>query len=235
MHDGKRVGCELCGLGRMCFPGRLASASERMMRGLGIRRMQVPRGRTLYRSAEKAQSLYMIRSGCIKELDNSNGRDATVINFAFPGEMLSLQCLEPATSKTTGVAVEPSFVCAVPLHAFDSICATAPWAGVELIRLIAKAGSAARDSLTLIRDKESHERVAGFLLNVFERLQLRGLGGREIRLGMSRDDIANYLGLRSETVSRCFTELARRQLIRVRAKRVEILKIAELRNVFHPA
>jgi CRP/FNR family transcriptional regulator len=177
----------------------------------------------------------MIRSGCIKELDNSNGRDATVINFAFPGEMLSLQCLEPATSKTTGVAVEPSFVCAVPLHAFDSICATAPWAGVELIRLIAKAGSAARDSLTLIRDKESHERVAGFLLNVFERLQLRGLGGREIRLGMSRDDIANYLGLRSETVSRCFTELARRQLIRVRAKRVEILKIAELRNVFHPA
>jgi len=107
--------------------------------------------------------------------------------------------------------------------------------GVELTRLIAKARSAARDSLTLIRDKKAKERVAGFLLNVFERLQLRGVGGREIRLGMSRDDIANYLGLRSETVSRCFTELARRQLIRVRAKRVEILKTSELRNVFHAA
>jgi CRP/FNR family transcriptional regulator len=102
-----------------------------------------------------------------------------------------------------------------------------PWADV--------AGSAARDSVTLIRDKEAHERVAGFLLNVFARLQARGVRGRESLLGMNRDDIANYLGLRSETVSRCFTELARRQLIKVRAKRVQILQIAELRRVFYGA
>jgi CRP-like cAMP-binding protein len=49
---------------------------------------------------------------------------------------------------------------------------------------------------------------------------------------MNRDDIANYLGLRSETVSRCFTELARRQLIKVQAKRVNILQTNELRKVF---
>jgi CRP/FNR family transcriptional regulator len=147
--------------------------------------------------------------------------------------MLSLQCLGVPVSKTTGVAVEPSFICAVPLGAFSQMCATSVAATIELTRLIAKAGAAARDSLTLIRDKEAHERVAGFLLNVCGRLQLRGAHGRELRLGMNRDDIADYLGLRSETVSRCFSELARRQLIKVRAKRVEIVQIAELRRVFH--
>ncbi len=85
--------------------------------------------------------------------------------------------------------------------------------------------------LTLIRDKEALERIAGFLLNLSDRLQLRGVQGREFRLGMNRDDIASYLGVRSETVSRSFTELSRRRLIRVRAKRVQITKPAELRGV----
>ena len=63
MHEGKRVGCELCGLWRLCFPGRLANTSERMRRGLRIRRMRIPRGMTLYRSGDRVESLYMVRSG----------------------------------------------------------------------------------------------------------------------------------------------------------------------------
>jgi CRP/FNR family transcriptional regulator len=231
--EGKRMGCDLCGLWRMCFLGRLANTSERMRRGLRIRSLRIARGMTLYRSGDRVESLYMVRSGCIKELDDTGGGHGSVINFSFPGEMLSLQCLGVPVSKTTGVAVEPSFICAVPLGAFSQMCATSAAATIELTRLIAKAGAAARDSLTLIRDKEAHERVAGFLLNVCGRLQLRGARGRELRLGMNRDDIADYLGLRSETVSRCFSELARRQLIKVRAKRVEIVQMAELRRVFH--
>ena len=52
---------------------------------------------------------------------------------------------------------------------------------------------------------------------------------------MNRDDIANYLGLRSETVSRCFTELARQHLIDVKAKRVRILEVSELRRIYSDA
>jgi CRP/FNR family transcriptional regulator len=103
---------------------------------------------------------------------------------------------------------------------------------VEFIRLLARAGTVARELLTLIRDKEAQQRVAGFLLSVSSRLQVRGLRGGEFRLGMNREEIANYLGLRSETVSRCFTELARREIIKVRAKRVQILQPTALRKTF---
>ncbi|HMD75499.1 MAG TPA: helix-turn-helix domain-containing protein [Steroidobacteraceae bacterium] len=232
MHEAKRNGCELCGLFRICFPGRVASASERRSGGLHIRRMRVPRGKALYRSGDKVESFYMIRSGCIKELDDSSGRHGTLINFALPGEMLSLQSLGNALSNTTSIAVEPSFICVVPWAAFNQLCAESPRVAAEFIRLIAKAGTVARDLLCLIRDKEALERVSGFLLNVSGRLQASGSRGREFRLAMNRDDIANYLGLRSETVSRCFTELARRQLIKVQAKRVHILHAADLRKVF---
>jgi len=227
-----RAGCASCGLWRVCFPGLVASAAEQRLNGLRIRRIRVAGGKTLYRSGDKVESFYMIRSGCIKELDDAHGRDGAVVNFGLPGEMLSLQCLGPSVSNTTSVAVEASFLCVVPWDTFSELGMDSPRVAAEFIRLIARSGMAARELLTLIRDREALERVSGFLLNVSARLQSRGVRGREFRLAMNRDDIANYLGLRSETVSRCFTELARRNLIRVRAKWVQIMNSADLRKVY---
>jgi CRP/FNR family transcriptional regulator len=232
MHNRRTSACELCGLWRMCFPGRVASAAARRANGVPIRRVRIARGRSLFRSGDTVESFYMVRSGCVKELDDSAGGRRTVINFCLPGEMLSLQSLGSSCSTTTSVAVEPSFVCVVPWRTFNQLCADSPGVAAEFVRLIAKAGTAARDLLTLIRDKTALGRVSGFLLNLSARLQVRGVRGREFRLDMNRDDIAEYLGLRSETVSRCFTELARRRLIKVRAKRVQILQLVELRSVF---
>jgi CRP/FNR family transcriptional regulator len=234
--------CESCGLWRICFPGRVARETDPSTPGddarscaLRIRRLRVARDTVLYRAGDRVGAFYMVRSGCIKEIDESVGARGAVVNFALPGEMLSLQSVGDEISLTTAVAVEPTFVCVVPWEDFNQLCAETPRVAAEFIRLIAQAGSVMRDLLTLIRDKEALERVSGFLLNVSGRLQHRGARGRDLRLGMNRDDIANYLGLRSETVSRCFTELARRQLIKVRAKRVQILSDSDLREVFQHA
>ena len=226
-----KAGCESCGLWRACFPGRIASAAQQRLKGLRIRRVRVARGKALYRSGERIESLYMIRSGCIKEVSDIPGRETTVVNFVLPGEILGLQCLGDSVSSTTSVAVEASHVCVVSRDAFIGPGLDSPRVTGEFLRVIAASAGAARELLTLIRDREALERVSGFLLNVSARLQSRGVRGREFRLAMNRDDIANYLGLRSETVSRCFTSLARRNLIRVQAKRVQILNAPELRRV----
>ena len=235
MHELQCGGCESCGLWRICLPGRIAAERLRPGRHLRIRKVRFARGKALYRSGDKVESFYMIRSGCIKEIDDSAGRHDSVINFVLPGEMLSLHCLGSGFSSTTSIAVEASFACVVPWGAFNNLCANSPPIAGEFIRLIAKAGIPARDLLILIRDREAIERVAGFLVNIAGRLQIRGVRSREFRLSMNRDDIAAYLGLRSETVSRCFTELGRRGLIEVRAKRVQILQPAELRRMREPS
>ncbi|MFI4890176.1 MAG: Crp/Fnr family transcriptional regulator [Steroidobacterales bacterium] len=231
----ERAGCELCGLWRVCFPGLVASTAERRTSELRIRCLRVPRGKVLYRAGDMVRSLFMIRSGCVKEIDDSTASPGTVINFALPGEMLTLQSLGTVTSNTTSIAVEPSHVCVVPGNAFSQLGQDLHHVIAELIPLLAKAGMAARDVLTLIRDKGALQRVSGFLLSISGRLQGRGVRGRDFRLAMNRDDIANYLGLRSETVSRCFTELARRELISVHAKRVQIRNVAGLRGVYSSA
>lgn len=174
----------------------------------------------------------MVRSGCIKEIDGYHTDQVSVANFYLPGELLILQCADAARSHTTSLAVEASFICAVPWRIVERACTATSGVAGELISLVTKAGAATRELLMMIRGKEALQRVAGFLLNMCERIQFHGPRGRDFRLRMSRDDIANYLGLRSETVSRCFSELGRRGLIRVRAKRVHILAPAELRHLF---
>jgi CRP/FNR family transcriptional regulator, anaerobic regulatory protein len=224
MSENTAPGCDLCGLDRLCLFGRVS--------GLRIRRIRTGRGTPIFRSGERVDALFAIRSGCVKEVDVNAGRPGTILNFATAGEILSLQSLESAPSRTTAITVEPSFVCIVPWTAVDQSSANAPWVTRELMQLIAKAGLEARQSLALVRDKEARQRVAGFLLNMLARAQVHSVHSREFRLAMNRDDIANYLGIRSETVSRCFTGLAREKLIRVKAKRVQILDESELRRVY---
>ncbi len=224
------MGCEMCGFDRVCSLGLLAGGIER--HGLRVSPMRISRGDVLYRSGDTGKAIYMIRSGCIKELDSSSGGHGAVINFALPGELLILHALDGTLSQTTGLAVEPSFICGVSWDAFKRLCAESPRVASECIRLVAKAGAAARDLSALIRDKDAYQRVCGYLLNVSQRLQVRGVRRREFRLHMNRDDIANYLGLRSETVSRCFSNLARRRLIKVRAKQIQVMRAAELRKIF---
>jgi CRP/FNR family transcriptional regulator len=75
----------------------------------------------------------------------------------------------------------------------------------------------------LLSKKNADDRVASLLLSMSARHQRRGLSERVFRLPMSRYDIANYLGLAVETVSRIFTRFQQNEWLRVEGREVEIL------------
>lgn len=232
MRESRYGDCEFCGLRRICFPARLATERRLSPRQIRIRRARIARGSALYRAGDRIESFHMVRSGCIKEIEGSGGCADSIVNFCMPGELLTVQSAGSVVSRTTSIAMETSFICAVPWRIFHQVCAASPEIAGEFIELVAKAGLGTRSLLSMIRGKGALGRVAGFLLNLRGRVQFRAVADREFRLGMSRDDIANYLGLRSETVSRCFSELARREILEVRAKHVRILNAQELRRVY---
>jgi CRP/FNR family transcriptional regulator len=99
----------------------------------------------------------------------------------------------------------------------------------QLFAILCDEMSAAQDQMLLLGRKTAEERVVSFLLAI-HRKRARGA---EIELPMSRQDMADYLGLTIETVSRMMTSLTRRGLIAAAGGRhtVTLRKLSTLREI----
>jgi CRP/FNR family transcriptional regulator len=98
----------------------------------------------------------------------------------------------------------------------------------QLFALLCDEMSAAQDQMVLLGRKSAEERVVSFLLAIHRKCA----ADNEIELPMSRLDMADYLGLTIETVSRMMTSLVRRGLIHATGRhRLALRKLGALREI----
>jgi len=83
--------------------------------------------------------------------------------------------------------------------------------------------------MLLLGSMRAEERVATFILNLADRLRVRGFSGSRLVLRMTRGDIGSYLGLKLETVSRLFSSLQENGLLQVQRRAVKLLDVPRLR------
>jgi CRP/FNR family transcriptional regulator len=83
----------------------------------------------------------------------------------------------------------------------------------------------------LPRNNSSEQRLASFLLMLSSRFQRQGLSATELNLPLTRQEIANYLGLTLETVSRLFSRFKHNNILRVEGKQITIMTLRELQKL----
>ena len=93
------------------------------------------------------------------------------------------------------------------------LSASEPVLGLELYQAISSQLSATREMLVAVGQRSAEERLAGFLLTLSRRNASRGQDASTIVLPMTRSDIADYLGMTIETVSRMMTKMRKQGLI----------------------
>ncbi len=126
------------------------------------------------------------------------------------------------------MALETVLLCRFSFPKIALLAAQMPGLQEQLFRLLSEdIGKASR----LAGDFTAEERMAAFLLLISERYQARGLSATRFRLTMSRTDIANYLRLRAETVSRILKRFQAQSLMRVERREVELLDAERLRDI----
>lgn len=222
--------CRNCSLHAICF--RVGGGRElSMVSRLHVSHGELARGEFLYRAGQRSAAFYVLRSGCVKDVLTKRNGAEVVVQFSLPGEAVGLGNLATARAPTSAIAVAASRYCRVSLVFFQKLAGEVPEIGRELVRLLAASVTATHELVASVLEQDAIARVAGCLIDISGRLERAGLDGSRFRLGVSRRDLASYLGVTLETVSRCLTELSKRRLIEVRAKELRLLRPAELQLI----
>jgi CRP-like cAMP-binding protein len=163
--------------------------------------MQYDRNVEVYGEAEPAEYFYQVVSGAVRTYKVLNDGRRQIGAFHLPGDLFGLEAGEEhsfsaeAVCKATVRVAKRSAV--VAMASRDSGIAADLWAAT------ATSLRGAQEHMLLLGRKTAEERVATFLLN----MALKTATDQLIELPMSRQDIADYLGLTIETVSRTLTHL----------------------------
>ena len=214
--------CGNCSLRTLCLPLALKFDDMETLDSIIMRGRPLKKGEHLFRQGDTLSSLYALRSGCIRTYSVSDDGDEQTTGFYLPSELLGLSGIDTDTYPVSAVAIETTSVCEIPYAKFDTLTSEIPDLKRQLIQLMSKEIRSDLHMMMLLSQKSADERVANFILDLSIRIQRRGYAADFIYLAMSRNDIANYLGLAVETVSRVFSRLQKSEIISVNGRAIEV-------------
>ena len=179
--------------------------------------MPFARDAEIYGESEPADYLYKVVSGAVRTYKVLNDGRRQISSFYLPGEIFGLEVGGEHTFSAEAVA--DSKILVIRRSAVVALAGRDKEVARQLWRMTATELQRAHDHIMLLI-KTAQERVAGFLLEMAARSPDAG----EVDLPMSRQDIADYLGLTIETVSRMVTQLERSGTIALATSRRVVLR-----------
>lgn len=185
-------------------------------------------GQSLFHQGDKADWVFSLTSGVIKLYSVLPDGRRQIVAFHFPGEFIGF-CNHGAYH-CTAEAVSPAILCKFAAARFELIEQTSLELGRSRRDRVTRDLAATQDRVLLLGRATARERLASFLYDVFRRCPSVSRGGANlVSLPMDRCDIADYLGLAKETVSRELSALRGAGIIRRRTRR--LLEILDLEGI----
>lgn len=185
----------------------------------------------LFLQGDKADSLYFLRSGAAKSIVSTRGGAERIIGFHFPGDLIGFDGLASGQYHSTTVALDTSGVCRIPMGKLKSESINNADLWDEVLRAVATGISEKQNYSLLLSQKSVQARFASFLCYLSGKYASRGFSGTDFTLSMSRQDIANYLSMAVETLSRLIGDFQDKKLIAVERRIVRLIDVRSLHKL----
>lgn len=185
-------------------------------------------GEHVFRQGDPFGAIAAVRAGTVKTyLVDRDGREQ-VLGFHLPGEVIGLNAIDGETYPCNAVALDTVMLCRFSFPKISVLAARLPGLQQHLFRLMSRdIGNAS----LLAGDYTADQRMAAFLLGLSRRLAARGFSPDRFQLTMARTDIANYLRLAPETVSRVLKRMQDEGVLSVDRREVELLGRKQLETL----
>ena len=170
-------------------------------------------GEEIFAEGEEAESVYQILSGAVRSYRILGDGRRHVCDFHMPDDVLGLEAGE--THLCTAEGMTPVVLLATPRRVLQRLSVENGLLGQKLWALTVCGMRRCQDHASMLSRLGATERVAAFLISFADRLG----ADDELELPMTRQDIADYLGLTIHTVSRTLSQLEDLGMIDARATR----------------
>jgi CRP/FNR family transcriptional regulator len=226
-----KVACSSCSLRELCLPVGFSAAELERIDSLVASRRSLRRGDALFRRGDAFASIYAVRTGFFKTCNTSeDGRDQ-VTGFQMAGELLGFDGIATDSHSCDAIALEDSQVCVIPYGRLEELGREFTELQRQFHRIMSREIVREHGVMRLLSGMRAEERVAAFLANLAERLEARGFSPSSLVLRMTREEIGTYLGIKLETVSRCFSKFDEDGVLEVRQRKVRILDAPGLQRI----
>jgi CRP/FNR family transcriptional regulator, cyclic AMP receptor protein len=196
-----------------------------------------PRGASIFREGEPADSLYVLKKGMVRLISLSDQGRETILHILKPDELFGELLLSEQKRPFTAIAIEDSQVTIISQESFVELLSTVPTVALNFIRLLSKRLATAERGLAEFSHTWSYHRLARVLLQLSEKYGQEAPGGTLINVHLTHEDVANLIGTSRETVTTQLSKFTRMGLLRrearhfivARSKLIDFIRSEELR------
>ena len=223
--------CSTCAFSQACLSQGLDKSSLRDLHMLVEHIGPFHAGEHVFREGDPFEAIAAVRAGTVKTyVIDREGREH-VLGFHLPGEVIGLNAIDGEHYPCNAVALDTVMLCRFSFPKISVLAAQLPGLQRHLFRLLSRdIGRAA----LLAGDWTADQRMAAFLIALSRRLAARGFSATRFQLTMARTDIANYLRLAPETVSRVLRRFQQDGLLQVDRRELELADRDRLEALAEP-
>ena len=161
--------------------------------------------KTIFLQQEQSKNLYNITKGNVKIYRLLSDGRIQIIGFLYPGDFFGSYKKEKYNYSAESIG--DLRLCVFNQQSLDDYLEENMSLAKELLHMTSHELTLAQDRMMVLGKMNASERVAKFILNISKQRLRIGWQNNPISIPMTRQDIADYLGLTLETISREFTKL----------------------------
>lgn len=223
--------CEYCVVRTAC----LASGIEREQLHLLEETMEhagpYRAGETIFSEGALMDAIASVRSGCVKSYYIDEDGNEHILGFHVAGEFIGLASIEESAHPCFAEALQETELCLFQFPSITDLSAQLPSVQRQLLTIMSRG---IRRAMSMGGNWTAEERLAAFLYDFARRANPQKAFSDTFQLPMTRGDLASYIRLTPETVSRLLRQFQKEALIEVRGRHVGILNADGLKAKAEP-
>jgi CRP/FNR family transcriptional regulator len=196
---------------------------EKLREHVPVLRRKIRAGQTVYRAGQPFHAIYLVHVGCFKTTELSDDGREQVTGFRMRGDLMGVESIGLAAYACDAIAVEDGEVWELPYPPVLSALFEIPEMHARFTAAMAEEIRRDRTWMLALGTLTAEQRVAALLIDIAGRCAALGFSDRHFILRMSRADMASYLALKHETVSRALSHLQDIGCIAVLRREVKVL------------